>query len=107
MIGGFESQQRLGIFLFTTVSRPALEPTQPPIQWVPGALSLGVKLPEREADHSHPHSAEIKMRGAIPPLPNTPSWYCAQLKEQSTGTTLPLPLTSTAILHIFEVVMVL
>jgi hypothetical protein len=28
---GFESRQGLGIFLFTTESRPALEPTQPPI----------------------------------------------------------------------------
>jgi hypothetical protein len=26
-------------------------PTQPPIQGVPGALSLGVKRPGREADH--------------------------------------------------------
>jgi hypothetical protein len=33
-----------GIFLFTTASRTALKPTQPPVQWVPGALSLGVKL---------------------------------------------------------------
>jgi hypothetical protein len=31
----------LGIFLFTTVSRTALGPTQPPIQWIPRALSLG------------------------------------------------------------------
>jgi hypothetical protein len=31
----------LGIFLFTTASRTALGPTQPPIQWLPGALSLG------------------------------------------------------------------
>jgi len=29
---GFESRKRLGIFLFTTASRPALQPTQPPIQ---------------------------------------------------------------------------
>jgi len=29
-----------------------LEPTQLPIQWVPGALSLGVKQSGREADHS-------------------------------------------------------
>jgi hypothetical protein len=26
-------------------------PIQRPIQWVPGALSLGVKRAEREADH--------------------------------------------------------
>jgi hypothetical protein len=38
---GFDSLQGLGIFLFTTASRPALGPTQPPIQWAPGALSLG------------------------------------------------------------------
>jgi hypothetical protein len=49
-----------GIFLFTTVSRTALEPTQSPIHWVPEALSLGVKRPGREADHSLPSSAKIK-----------------------------------------------
>jgi hypothetical protein len=32
-----------GNFLFTTVSRPALGATQPPVQWVPEALSLGSK----------------------------------------------------------------
>jgi hypothetical protein len=50
----------LGIFLFTTASRTALGPTQPPIQWVPAALSLGVKRPGLEADHSPPSSAEVK-----------------------------------------------
>jgi hypothetical protein len=35
-------------------------PTQPPIQWVPEALSLGVKRLGREADHSPPSSAEVK-----------------------------------------------
>jgi hypothetical protein len=50
----------MGIFLFTPASRTALAPTQPPIQWVPGAFSLGVKRPGREADHSPPSSAEVK-----------------------------------------------
>jgi len=34
------SRRGLGIFLFDTISRPALGPTQPPIQCVSGALSL-------------------------------------------------------------------
>jgi hypothetical protein len=50
----------LGIFLFTTASRTALGPTQPPIQWVPRGLSLGVKRPVRDADHSPPPSVEVK-----------------------------------------------
>jgi hypothetical protein len=49
---GFESRQGLGIFLFTTASRQALGPIQPPIRWVPGALSLGLKRLGREGDHS-------------------------------------------------------
>jgi hypothetical protein len=51
---GFDSRQGLGIFLFTIASRTALGPTQAPIQWVPGALSLEVKRPGCEADHSPP-----------------------------------------------------
>jgi hypothetical protein len=52
----------LGIFLFTTASRPALGTIQPPIQWVPGALSLGIERLGRETDHSPPSSAEVKER---------------------------------------------
>jgi hypothetical protein len=47
-------------FLFPTLFRPVLGPTQPPIQWVPGALPPAVKRPGREADHSPPTSAEVK-----------------------------------------------
>jgi hypothetical protein len=57
---GFDSRWELGIFLFTTASRTALEPTQPPIQWVKGSLLLGVKRPGREIDHSPSSSAEVK-----------------------------------------------
>jgi hypothetical protein len=48
---GFESRKAQGIFLFATASRPTLGFTQSPIQWVPGALSPGVKRPGREANH--------------------------------------------------------
>jgi hypothetical protein len=47
-------------FHFSMSSRPALGPTQPPIQWVPWALSLEVKRPGREAGRSLPTSAEAK-----------------------------------------------
>jgi len=42
------------------MSRLAQGPTQPPIQWVPGALSVGVKQPGCEADHSPPCGVEVK-----------------------------------------------
>jgi len=41
MLLTFDSWQGLGIFLFTTMFRTALGLTQPPIQWVSGALSVG------------------------------------------------------------------
>jgi hypothetical protein len=55
----FSAGQR--IFPVASVSRPALGPTQPPVQWVPGVLSPGVKArPGRDADHSPPSSAEVE-----------------------------------------------
>jgi hypothetical protein len=42
---GFDSR-RCNAFLYSTASRPALGPTQSPIQWVKGAISSGVKRPE-------------------------------------------------------------
>jgi hypothetical protein len=66
---GFDSRRWLGIFLFTTASRTALGPTQPPIQWVPGVLSLGVKRPWREADHSPTSSAEVKNEWSCTSIP--------------------------------------
>jgi hypothetical protein len=49
-----------GNFSLPPRPRTALGPNQPPIQWIPGALSLAVKRPGREADHSPPSSAEVK-----------------------------------------------
>jgi hypothetical protein len=69
------SRQELGIFLFTTASRMALGPTQLLFQWVPVALSLGIKRPRREADHSAPSSAEVKECVELYlHSPTTPSW---------------------------------
>jgi hypothetical protein len=42
-ISGFDPRQGKRIFPLSSVSRPALGPTQPPVQWVPGVLSLGLK----------------------------------------------------------------
>jgi hypothetical protein len=48
-------------FLLTSVSRPALGPTQPPVKWVPGGPLPGAKArPGRDADHSLPSSAEVR-----------------------------------------------
>jgi hypothetical protein len=72
----------MGIFFFTTASRPALGPILPPIQWVPGALLVGVKWPGCEADHSPPSNAEVKESLELYlHFPNTPSWRGALLKK--------------------------
>jgi hypothetical protein len=57
---GVQFLAEAGNFLFATTLRPALGPTQPPIQWVSGALSLVVKQSGREADHSSASRAEVK-----------------------------------------------
>jgi hypothetical protein len=69
-----------GNFSLITASRPALGPTQSPIQWVTETLPLGVKRPKREADHSPPSSAEVKKAWSYVSTRNTPSWRDAQLK---------------------------
>jgi hypothetical protein len=42
-------------FLLSSVSGPALGPTQPPVQWVPGVLSPGVKRGWGVTLTTHPH----------------------------------------------------
>jgi hypothetical protein len=63
---GFESRQGMGIFLFTTASRPALGPA---IQWVPGLIPWGWSGRGMTLT-THLHLVpKSRMRGAIPPLP--------------------------------------
>jgi hypothetical protein len=66
---GFDSRQGQEIFQFSITSRPALGPTQPSTQWLPGSVSMGIKPPGHEAYHPPSSSAEDKNDGAIPPLP--------------------------------------
>jgi hypothetical protein len=53
-------QQGKEFSFLVIVVQTALESTQPPIQWVLGALSPRVKQQGREADHSPLASAEVK-----------------------------------------------
>jgi hypothetical protein len=79
---GVRFSARAGNFSFLHRSRP----TQP-IQWVPGALSLGVYRPGSESDHTPPSSVEDKECVELQlQYSNTSSWHDGYL---STGT-LPL-----------------
>ena len=49
-------------FFFLKSFNPAVGPTEPCVQWVPGA-----KWPGREADDSIPSSAEVRMNGSCTP----------------------------------------
>jgi hypothetical protein len=53
--------------LCSTASRLAMGPTQPPIEWVEGALSPGVKRQGDEADNSPITIVEVK-NGRTTPL---------------------------------------
>jgi hypothetical protein len=48
------------ISVFSTASRPALGATQTALRWVPGIISVGVRRPGREADHSPSSCAKVK-----------------------------------------------
>jgi hypothetical protein len=58
--GQSSSPGKREIFLLSMSSRPVLGPTHPPLQWVLGALSLGVGWLRHEAHHSPPTSAEFE-----------------------------------------------
>jgi hypothetical protein len=73
IIQSYSNPGRNENFLFSTKSRPALGPTQPPIQWEPKSISLGIKRSGHETDFLPPSNVEVKNGGAVPPLPNISS----------------------------------
>jgi hypothetical protein len=59
----------------STSSRSALEPTQPPIEGVPRALSTGVKRPGCKTGHWSQASAVVKKTWIYTSTPHTSSWH--------------------------------
>jgi hypothetical protein len=65
------------IFLLSSVSRPALESTQPPVQWVPGVLSPGLNHDRVVMLTTHPHLVSVsKMSRSYSSSPPAPPWMC-------------------------------
>jgi hypothetical protein len=78
---GRSSSRGMGkIFLLSTSFRPVLGPTQPPVHWLPRAISPEVKRLEREGDHSPLTSAKVKNTCTwIYTSTHTSSWSVARL----------------------------
>jgi hypothetical protein len=66
-------------FLIAPASKPALGPSQPRIQWIPGALSPGVKRGRGVTLTTYPHLVpRLRMsRSYIPPFPQCASMECS------------------------------
>jgi hypothetical protein len=72
-------------FLFATPFTQALGPTQPPIQLVAGAPSLGLKQPRREAGYTHSSSVEVKKVWSYTSTPQMSSymaWWSVKAQGQ-------------------------
>jgi hypothetical protein len=62
---------------FPHLSRPALGPTQPPVQWIPG-LSQGKERPGCDADPSPPSSAMVKEEYSYTSTPRMGHTACTE-----------------------------
>ena len=62
---------------FPHLSRPALGPTQPPVQWVPG-ISRGQRAAGRDADPSPPSSAVVKKEQSYTSTPPVGRTACTE-----------------------------
>jgi hypothetical protein len=66
------------IFLLAPASRPALGPTQPPIEWVLGVLSPGVKHSQGVTLTTHPHLVpRLRMSRSYTSSPPCASMACS------------------------------
>jgi hypothetical protein len=77
----FDPRQEQRIFPLTSMSRPALRPTQPPVQWVLGVLFPGVKRGRDVTLTTHPLLVPwSKMsRSYTSSTPQAPPWRVAGL----------------------------
>jgi hypothetical protein len=82
------------IFPLASVSRPALGPTQPPGQWVPGFLSSGIKRGRRVTTTTHTHLVrKSRMSRSYTPLPPSAFMACSgtalaiNMRHPSNGST--------------------
>jgi len=67
----FDSQERLKVFY------SLLGPTQPPFQWVPLVLSLGLKRPKRKAEYSLHLVSKLRIHKALTMISYKTSWRSA------------------------------
>jgi hypothetical protein len=74
-----DSREEQEFLRFFIASRPALEPTEPPLQWLKGEFYPGVKRSGSEVDHSPPSSTDVKNGGITsqPPPLHGSSWHGA------------------------------
>jgi hypothetical protein len=57
----------------------ALDLFQPPIQWIPGSLSVEVKRPELEAVNSAPSNTEVNNEESHSSAASMPLWLVQRL----------------------------
>jgi hypothetical protein len=91
--------------LFTTASRPALRPTQPPIRWVPAIRSPSIKRPRREADHSPSSSAEVKNEWSYTSIPPYVSmaWRLKISRERKRRLYIYIYIYSDSVIKVFGI----
>jgi hypothetical protein len=71
-------------FSLLTAFTSALRPNQPPLKWALEAISIGVKPPGRESDHSHLVTGLLMLGAASIPTSVIMSWPLIRHSEKFT-----------------------